>query len=89
MALGKKPSLAIAIGVGKPKPDAGGDGSGPDDEGMSDAGASLDAAQALIEALDKKDAQGVDDALRTHYALCESEEQSEMPEEPSAEGMGR
>lgn len=70
----KKPSLAVLIGMGKPK--AGGDEEDMADKGddeSSEEGSSLDAAQAVIDAVKAGDAGALDDALKLHYDLCADE----------------
>lgn len=83
----KKPSLSVVIGLGKPKEDHlenemadhaadGGDGEGSE----------LDAAQALLDAIENKDAAGVNEALKAHYELCKASHEVDEHEEGDEDG---
>lgn len=81
MMHGHKPSLAIAIGVPK-HPESEGDmdeDMGPDDDEMH--AAKLDAAEALIEAIEAKDKAGVVKAFEHLAQMCGGEGPEEEPEE--------
>jgi len=77
-SLKKGPDLAIILGSHKGHEDDG------EDEGGDAEQAKMDAADALIEALHAKDAQGVVEAMSTFHDLCANEDEGADDEEENS-----
>lgn len=78
-------AIAIMIGGGRPKPSAGmgahmGDGS----DGESTA--KEHAAQEILDAIKQGDAAALSDALSTHYALCDNDDEPDQDDAGDAHG---